>query len=131
MTHALETVLQPLAITVIIDHEIKPVEKTAFAEQAQGLLEFFGLPPMNKDALNDWFVAKREDLEDQLWDKGGNTLVLRALTAFKTDAECEAIFDAMIAISLADDKYVPEESRLMKSAASIYGYPLPPIKVDR
>ena len=126
-----DTILTPLAITVIIDHKVKPVEKTAFVEQAQGLLDFFGHDVMGSNALLDWFASARERLEDQLWEKGGNTLVLRTLAAFKDDKDCEAVYDAMVTISVADEKFVPEESRLIKSAASIYGYDLPPIRVDR
>ena len=131
MDHTLDAILQPLAIAVIIDHKVKSVEETAFAVQAAGLLEFFGHDIPSRADLLAWFEAQRETLEDQLWDKGGNTLVLRALAEFKDDAACEAVFDAMVAISLADRKYVTEESRLIKSAAAIYGYPLPPLKVDR
>jgi hypothetical protein len=131
MAHSLDTILKPLAITVIIDHEVKDVERTTFIELARGLLDFFGHPPVSNEKLLEWFMAQRATLEDQLWDKGGNTLVLRALTAFKDDAECEAVYDAMVTLSLCDDKFVTEESRLIKSAASIYGYPLPPRKIDR
>ena len=130
-THDIDTILRPLAITVIIDHKVKDVEKTAFVERGRGLLEFFGYEAMDKETLLDWFERSRAELEDQLWDKGGNTLVLRALAAFTEDAQCEAVYDAMVAISVADRRYVTEESRLVKSAAAIYGYDLPPIKVDR
>lgn len=126
-----DTILTPLAITVIIDHKVRAVEKTSFVEHAQGLLEFFGAEPMGENALLDWFATARERMEDQLWEKGGNTLVLRALAAFKDEADCEAVYDAMVAISVSDSEFVPEESRLIKSAAAIYGYPLPPIPVDR
>ena len=130
-THDIDTILRPLAITVIIDHKVKDVEKTAFVERGRGLLEFFGYEAMDKASLMKWFEDSRPELEDQLWDKGGNTLVLRALAAFTEDAQCEAVYDAMVAISVADKRYVTEESRLVKSAAAIYGYDLPPIKVDR
>ena len=131
MSHHLDTILKPLAIAVIIDHQVKPVEKTVFVERAQGLLEFFGYSVPGENMLLAWFADARSELEDQLWDKGGNTLVLKALTAFTDEAECEAVYEAMVAISVADRKYVAEESRLIKSAAAIYGYDLPPIKVDR
>ncbi len=131
MSHSIDTILKPLAITVIIDHEVKEVEKTTFLEQARGLLEFFGYEGVSDDQMLKWFADCRADLEDQLWNKGGNTLVLRALAAFKEDAECEAVYDAMVTLSLCDDRFVTEESRLIKSAAAIYGYALPPRKVDR
>ena len=128
---SLDDILRPLAIAVIIDHKVRSVEQTAFLEQGRGLLEFFGHDaPTDADML-DWFASNSEQLEDQLWDKGGNTIVLRALTRFKGDAACEAVFDAMVAISLADQEYVREESRLIRTAATLYGYPLPPIRVDR
>jgi hypothetical protein len=37
----------------------------------------------------------------------------------------------LVSIAVADDEYVTEESRLIKSAASIYGYQRPPIKITR
>lgn len=127
----LDDILRPLAIAVVIDHKVKQVEQTTFLEQGRGLLEFFGHDAPDDAALLDWFAGVTDELEDQLWDKGGNTIVLRALTRFKGDAACEAVFDAMVAVSLADRQYVPEESRLIRSAATLYGYPLPPIPVDR
>ncbi|MGB6229059.1 MAG: hypothetical protein WBF53_02900 [Litorimonas sp.] len=130
-THSVDDILMPLAIAVIIDHKIRDVEQTAFANLANGLLELFGHPVMPRSDILGWFEARRPELEDQLWDKGGNTMVLRALTRFTDEAHCEAIYDALISISVADDEYVTEESRLVKSAASIYGYPLPPLKVRR
>jgi len=41
----------------------------------------------------------------------------------------ENIFDAMVSISISDEEYRREESELIKSAASIWGYRRPPIKV--
>ena len=129
--HDLDTILTPLAIAVIIDHQVKSVEKTTFVERAQGLLEYFGHDVLDRKALLAWFAEASKRLEDQLWDRGGNTVVLRALASFRDDAECEAIYDALVAISVADEKFVPDESRLIKSAAAIYGFDLPPIPVDR
>ena len=131
MRHSFDDILAPLAITVIIDHKVKAVEQTEFVVQAKGLLEFFGHDARSPDDLIAWFNSIRDDLSDQLWNKGGNTLVLHALTKFKEQADCEAVFDAMMAISLADNAFVPEESRLIKSAAALYGFQRPPVKVDR
>lgn len=130
-SHTIDEILTPLAIAVVIDHKIREVEQTAFAELADGLLDLFGHEPMGEKAILDWFWEHHTDLEDQLWEKGGNTMVLRALTRFKKPVYCEAIYDALVSIVVADDEYVPEESRLIKSAASIYGYQRPPIPVKR
>lgn len=130
-SHTIEEILTPLAIAVVIDHKVREVEETAFAELADGLLELFGYEPMGREAVLAWFDAQKEKLEDQLWEKGGNTLVLRALTRFKKSVYCEAIYDALVSIAVADNEYVPEESRLIKSAASIYGYERPLIAVTR
>ncbi len=127
----LDDILRPLAIAVIIDHKVKSVEQTAFLNQGRGLLEFFGHEQPSDAVMTEWFSNISEQLEEQLWEKGGNTIVLRALTRFKGDAACEAVFDAMVAISLADDKFVREESRLIRTAATLYGYPLPPLRIDR
>jgi hypothetical protein len=43
----------------------------------------------------------------------------------------ENMYDAMVQISLSDDEYRAEESDLVKSAASLWGYNRPPIKVMR
>lgn len=131
MRHTFDDILIPLAITVIVDHKVKAVEQTEFARQAKGLFEFFGHEIPTDEALQTWFSNQEENLKDQLWDKGGNTLVLRALTKFSETADCEAVFDAMMAISLSDEEFVSEESRLIKSAASLYGFRRPPVKVDR
>jgi hypothetical protein len=130
-SHSIDDILMPLAIAVIIDHKVRAVEESALVERANGLLELFGHPTMPKADILDWFSTRQSDLEDQLWDKGGNTLVLKALTRFKEPAHCEAIFDALVSIAIADQEYVTEESRLIKSAASIYGYQRPPLKVTR
>jgi hypothetical protein len=43
----------------------------------------------------------------------------------------ENIYDAMVAISVSDNEFVVDESELIKSAATIWGFSRPPIKVDR
>jgi len=60
-----------------------------------------------------------------------NTVVLRALSAFTEDRDVEAIYDAMVSISVSDKEYVVEESELIKSAAAIWGFERPPLKVKR
>lgn len=130
-SHTIDEILTPLAIAVVIDHKVRKVEETAFAELSDGLLELFGYEPRGAEAILEWFADHKDSLEDQLWEKGGNTMVLRALTRFKEAVYCEAIFDALVSIAVADKEYVPEESRLIKSAAAIYGYERPPIPVTR
>jgi len=115
----------------MIDHKVKTPEKTAFFVQAQGLLELFDMPPMDETALMAWFDSHAAELEDKLHSKRKNTLILRALTRFKEDVEVENVFDAMVAISICDNEYVVDESELIKSAASIWGFLRPPIKVHR
>lgn len=129
--HSLDEILMPLAIAVVIDHKVRAIEESAFVERANGLLELFDYDPLPRDEILAWFKDRQETLEDQLWEKGGNTLVLKALTRFKEPHHCEAVYDALVSITIADKEYVTEESRLIKSAASLYGYERPPFKVDR
>jgi hypothetical protein len=126
-----DDILMPLAIAVIIDHKIRDVEQAVFIELANGLLDLFGKDELLPAEITAWFNAHKSALEDQLWDKGGNTLVLKALARFREQKHCEAIYDALVTISVADNEYVPEESRLIKSAASLYGFQRPPIKITR
>ena len=61
---------------------------------------------------------------------GKNTFVLKSLILFKNhDAMVEAMYDAMLAISISDQEYHEQESELIKSAASLWGYVRPPFKV--
>ncbi|GHA83165.1 hypothetical protein GCM10009069_03070 [Algimonas arctica] len=126
-----DDILMPLAIAVIIDHKIRDVEQAVFIELANGLLDLFGKDELEHAEITAWFNDNKSALEDQLWDKGGNTLVLKALARFREQKHCEAIYDALVTISVADNEYVPEESRLIKSAASLYGFQRPPIKITR
>ena len=129
--HTIDEILMPLAIAVVIDHKVREVEESTFVVRANGLLELFGYSPMPAEDILAWFKERKDDLEDQLWEKGGNTLVLKALTRFKEPHHCEAVYDALVSITIADKEYVTEESRLIKSAASLYGYERPPFKIDR
>mgnify|MGYP001795998598 CR=1 FL=1 len=130
-THSVDDILMPLAIAVVIDHKIRSVEQTAFTELSNGLLEFFGHPIQPAEDILGWFDERKDALEDQLWDRGGNTLVLKAITRFSDSAHREAIYDALVTIAIADGEYVTEESRLIKSAAMIYGFERPPLKITR
>jgi len=89
------------------------------------------MPAMDEKALMDWFNSHADDLQEKLHSKRKNTLILKSLTRFKKDVEVENIFDAMVAISISDNEYVVDESELIKSAATIWGFLRPPIKVDR
>jgi len=126
-----DDILMPLAIAVVIDHKVRAVEEAVFIDLANGLLDLFGKPIMTPADITAWFNNHKSSLEDQLWDKGGNTLVLRALARFREQKHCEALYDALVTITIADNEYVPEESRLIKSAASLYGFQRPPIKITR
>lgn len=126
-----DDILLPLAITVIIDNKVRKPEMQSFLYQAKGLFELFSLPALDDKALHAWFKTHEAELEDKLKGKRKNTLVLRALSRFKRDQDVEAIYDAMVSISVSDKEYVVAESELIKSAGVIWGFPRPPIKVDR
>ena len=126
-----EDILTPLALTVIIDNKVREPEMSAFCVQAAGLIELFELEPMTEDALLDWYARHEDGLRAALTGKRKNTMILRALTRFKEDSQVEAIYDAMLAISISDKEYHAEESELIKSAASIWGFSRPPFKVIR
>ena len=124
-------VLLPLAITVIIDNKVRKPEINSLARQAKGLMDLFSLDPMSDDEILGWFRSHEAELEKKLKSPRRNTLVLRALSRFKEDRDVEAVYDAMVSISVSDKEYVKSESELIKSAGAIWGFPRPPIKVDR
>jgi len=126
-----DDVLLPLAIAVVIDKKVKKPEMQSFYHQAQGLFDLFDLPQLEKPELLKWFKTRESDLANKLKGPRRNTLVLRALSRFKKDRDVEAIYDAMVSISVSDQEYVVVESELIKSAGAIWGFPRPPIKVDR
>ena len=126
-----DDILTPLALTVIIDNKVREPEMSSFCVQAAGLIELFELDPMTDDALLDWYTRHEDGLRAALTGKRKNTMILRALTRFKEDSQVEAIYDAMLAISISDKEYHAQESDLIKSAASIWGFSRPPFKVIR
>ena len=128
-THA--DILTPLALTVIIDHKVRKPEMTEFYRQAAGLIELFELEPMSKPELQAWYEKHQTELAEKLIGKRKNTVVLRALTRFTDDIHIENLYEAMLAISISDKEYVKEESELIRSAASIWGYSRPPFKVSK
>ena len=126
-----DDILLPLAITVVIDKKVKKPEMHSLFSQATGLFELFNLPQLSDDDILTWFKSRESDLATKLKGPRRNTLVLRALSRFKQDRDVEAVYDAMVSISVSDQEYVVSESELIKSAAAIWGFPRPPIKVDR
>jgi glycyl-tRNA synthetase alpha subunit len=125
-----DDILTPLALTVIIDNKVRQPEMQAFCEQAEGLIELFEIEPMSEDALLKWYAENEDDFRERLTGKRKNTLVLRALTRFKEQIHIENLYEAMLAISISDKEYVKEESELIRSAASIWGFSRPPFKVS-
>jgi len=124
-----DDILTPLALTVIIDHKVRDPELAAFRMQATGLIELFELEAMSDEALAEWFKMHEGKLKESLAGRRKNTVVLRALTRFTEDMHVENLYDAMLAVSISDQEYHEEESELIKSAASIWGFSRPPFKV--
>ena len=96
-----------------------------------GLIELFDVDPLSGDDLRKWFRAHKDELEKKLSTPRRNTLVLRALSKFTDGRDVEAVYDAMVSISVSDKEYVKQESELIKSAAAIWGFSRPPIKIDK
>lgn len=127
----IDELLTPLALTVIIDNKVRDPEMSEFIVQAEGLLELLGHTKPPQDILA-WFRKREPEIQDILKGRSKNTFVLKALTRFKNhDAVIEALYDAMLAISISDSEYHETESDLVKSAASLWGYVRPPFKVIR
>lgn len=126
-----DEVLLPLALTVIIDDKVRKPEMSSFIRQAEGLFDLFELPPMSENQLRGWFKRSAEELEDKLKGARRNTIVLRAVSRFQNQRDAEAVYDAMVSISVSDKEYVKVESELIKSAAVIWGFRRPPLKVDK
>lgn len=124
-----DDILMPLALTVIIDNKVRDPELKAFRRQAVALFPLFDLDDMDEAAVEDWFEAHEPQITKTLKARGKNTAILRALTRFSEDVHVENIYDAMVTISISDKEYKREESDLIKSAAAIWGYERPPLKV--
>ena len=86
---------------------------------------------MSKPELQAWYEKHQTELAEKLTGKRKNTVVLRALTRFTDDIHIENLYEAMLAISISDKEYVKEESELIRSAASIWGFSRPPFKVSK
>ena len=124
-----DDILMPLALTVVIDNKVRDPELIEFRRQAMALFELFELDPMSEDEVSTWFNAQEKEIEKVINGRGKNTAILRALTRFTEDLHVENLYDAMVTISVCDDEYRREESDLIKSAASIWGFRRPPIKI--
>ncbi|MBL4869643.1 MAG: hypothetical protein JKX72_01680 [Robiginitomaculum sp.] len=127
----IDEILTPLALTVIIDNKIRDPEMREFVTQAEGLIEalddFEHMPTKN---MMTWFHTNEGELIKKLKGRSKNTFILKTLTRFKgSDALIEAMYDAMLAISISDKEYHEDESELIKSAASLWGHVRPPFKV--
>ena len=125
-----DDICTPLALAVIIDNKVRDPELREFRQQAISLFPLFDLEPLSGDAVMDWFHEHEPRIEAALKGKGKNTVVLRALSRFSEDVHVENLYDAMVSISVSDQEYRREESELIKSAAVIWGFQRPPIKVD-
>jgi len=104
---------------------------TEYYRQAAALIELFELDDMTQDELIAWYNSHSDEFSAKLSGPRRNTFVLRALTRFTDDVHIENLYEAMLAISISDEEYVKEESELVKSAASIWGFTRPPFKVSR
>ncbi len=129
--YTINEILTPLALTVIIDNKVRDPELSEFIVQAEGLMDAIddmdSTPPQN---ILAWFKSNEPILIAQMKGAGKNTFVLKTLTRFKgNEAIIEAMYDAMLAISISDNEYHEQESDLIKSAASLWGYVRPPFQV--
>ena len=126
-----DEIFTPLALTVVIDTKVREPEMKEFCLRAKELCELFELEVLSEEKIRAWFKSNSEKIESGLKGARKNTFVLRTLTRFQEDMHVENLYEAMLAISISDKEYVREESELIKSAASIWGYQRPPFKVKR
>jgi len=122
-------ILTPLAITIVIDNKVRDPELAELIAQANGMFELFDLPELPSEDIIAWFKDHEAVLAKKLEGKRKNTTILVALSRFTEDIHVENLYEAMIAISVSDKEYKREESELIRSAASIWGYNRPPLKV--
>ena len=129
--YTVDEILTPLALTVIIDNFVRDPELSEYIVQAEGLLELLGYgDDMQAPDILGWFRDNEAILVARMKSARKNTFVLTTLTKFKDDdMAIEAMYDAMLAISVSDKEYHVDESDLIKSAASLWGYARPPFKV--
>ena len=129
--YTVEDILTPLALTIIIDNKVRDPELSEYITQGEGLLELlFAGEPMPPQDILAWFRDNEMILIAKMKSMRKNTFVLKSLNRFKNDEMAiEAMYDAMLAISVSDKEYHVEESELIRSAASLWGYARPPFKV--
>ncbi|MCF6221299.1 MAG: hypothetical protein L3J65_09320 [Robiginitomaculum sp.] len=129
--YSIDNILTPLALTVIIDNVVRDPELSEFVVQAEGLLDLLEHEHgMNSGEIINWFHDNEATLLKRMKSARKNTYVLTILNQFKDDdMVIEAMYDAMLAISISDKEYHVDESDLIKSAASLWGYERPPFKV--
>lgn len=124
-----DDILKPLVITIVIDTKVRDPELAELVTQANVLFPLFDLPILSTDEIIAWFKQHEKEFARKLEGKRRNTTILFALSCFTEDIHVENVYEAMIAISVSDKEYKTEESDLIRSAASIWGYNRPPIKV--
>ncbi len=129
--YSIDDILTPLALTVIIDNKVRDPELSEYIIQAEGLLELLdGFDDVQAPDILGWFRENEAILIARMKSARKNTFVLTTLMKFKDDdIAIEAMYDAMLAISISDKEYHVDESDLIKSAASLWGYARPPFKV--
>ena len=130
-TYSFEDLLKPLAITVIIDTKVRPTEIQEFTKQASGLLDLLCQENNHtNDTISNWFKTHKKAITEHINSNKRNTFILKTLSIFKDDdIAVEALYDAMLHISISDKKYHVQESDLIKSAAALWGYERPPFKI--
>ncbi len=124
-------ILTPLALTVIIDNKVRDPELYEFVVQAEGLLDLLMYDnKIDHEVIIAWFKDNEAELTKRIKSTRKNTFILTTLNRFKgDDIAIEAMYDAMLAISISDKEYHVDESDLIKSAAVLWGYERPPFKV--
>ena len=127
--NTLDAVFQVLAICVIVDQKIRDKEMKEFCRQAAALSNLCGAPCPPEHALS-WFKHAEPEILAKMASRGRNTVILKALTSIKDDVLRENVYDSMIAVSMSDSEFHRQESDLIRSAASIWGFARPPIKVS-
>lgn len=128
---SVDELLTPLALAVIIDNKVRDPEMSEFVLQAEGLLDLVGYKEqITHEKIKNWFTQNETLIKEAVQGHKKNTFILKSLTRYKdNDPLIEAMYDAMLAISISDKEYHADESDLIKSASSLWGYVRPPFKV--
>lgn len=128
---SVDELLTPLALAVIIDNKVRDPEMSEFILQAEGLLDLAGYKKqVTPEKIKTWFSQNETSIKQAVQGHKKNTFILKSLTRYKdNDPLIEAMYDAMLAISISDKEYHADESDLIKSASTLWGYVRPPFKV--